>query len=86
MTAFTARPVPSGKGRHFIKEEKLGIPVRCHNGPADSLEFQYAGQPAPDLGGPHDLLVVIMQDPAVTEQRAPLGGGDNLAEWRDAIL
>jgi len=60
--------------------------MRLHDGPADVLEFQDAGQPASDLGGPHDLLLVVVQYAAVAEQRATLWGRDDIAEWRDAIL
>jgi hypothetical protein len=60
--------------------------MRLHNGPADVLEFQYADQPATDLGGPHDLLVIVVEYAAVAEQRTPLWDGDNIAKWRNPIL
>jgi hypothetical protein len=86
MTAFAARSVPCGKGGRFIKEEQLRIPVRLHDGPADILEFQDTREPAPDLGGPYDSLLVVVQYASVAEQRATLRGGNDIAEWRNAIL
>lgn len=63
------------KGGRFIKKEKLSVMMGRHNTAAYTFELQHTNEPASHLGSAHNLLVGIMQDPAIAQHGAALRDG-----------
>src|SRR5207245_10304846 len=75
-----------GQRSGLVEEEQLGVLTRHHDRAVSSLELQQADDPALDGEGTADALRGVVQAAAVAHERAAGWRGDQLAEWRDAIL
>src|SRR5262249_28294340 len=81
-----AGPVAGRQPGRLVQEEQLGVVAGRHDPPPPVLELQEADEPPLHLPGADDLAPVVVKEPPVAHEGAWLGGGDDLAERRDAIL
>src|SRR5438270_7565695 len=85
--AFETGAMTGSKRRDFVEKEQVRVAVPPDLVPP-SLERQHATDPLPRGPAPFaQCLVVAMKAPAaIAVQRAARRRGDQLAEWRDAVL
>src|SRR5581483_273101 len=86
--AIEARAMAGGEGRGLVEKEQLGPAAPRHHLAAAAAEFEHTGEP----GRCRPALVQqgsgrgIMDDAAIADKHSALGGGDDVAEWGDAVL
>ena len=84
--AFGAGAMPGTQRRRLVEKEQLGVPAWLHNHSMPVAKGGTARDPAPDLPGPNDRAVVVMQDAAITHDESARSDCDELAEGRNAVL
>ena len=85
--AFGTRTVARGEGNSFIKEKQFSVIVRGHHLSMAAFEVQFAANPS--LVTPArctELLHIIVQDAAISHQRATGRAEDNFASGKNAVL
>jgi hypothetical protein len=74
------------RGR-LVEEEQLGELAGLKQWPSlPVVELELARDPAPAVVAPPDPAAVVVQTAAIPVDKPALRGGDQLAEWGDAVL
>jgi hypothetical protein len=77
--------VTVGERGCLVQEEQLGVRAGCHHLPVTAAKLQPTGDPSACLPVANDLPLGVVQNAAVSHQRAAGGHRHNFAEWRDPV-
>jgi hypothetical protein len=85
--AQRAGAVAGGERRPLVEDEELGEPARLQEAlPFPPAELEPAGDPAQAIVVAADAAAGVVQAAAISVDEPAARVGDQLAEWRDAVL
>jgi hypothetical protein len=85
-TTLGTRPVTCRECSRLVEEKELSIRVWPHDDAADLTEFRQARDPPSHLRVSNDVPVIVVQDAAISQQKAATADRCDLTKRRHAIL
>ena len=85
VTALEAGTVPGRECMDLIKEEQLGVAVRCHQAAAAPLPFRAADNPRIVSPRLNEASLIVVQNAAIAHQVSAKGQRKDIASGYDAV-
>ena len=85
MATLCAGSVSVGERGCLVQEEQFGVRAGCHHLPVTTAKLELTGDPSAHLPVADDLPLGVVQNAAVSHQRAAGGHNQNFAKRRDPV-